>query len=151
MAQVKEDFSKFCINCIEHKPFTNEEIIAKRKSIEQEVEAMVKRPINVDNFDTVLTDKVLKKIGNQKVIELAGIVKKVIGEDVQLDIEPSEDNRSYHISSNKIKNILKFSTQKTIEDAVKDLKAAFDKKLLDNTLTNKKYFNIKMMNSTNLK
>ena len=88
---------------------------------------------------------------NQKVIELAGIVKKVIGEDVQLDIEPSEDNRSYHISSNKIKNILKFSTQKTIEDAVKDLKAAFDKKLLDNTLTNKKYFNIKMMNSINLK
>ena len=88
---------------------------------------------------------------NQKVIELAGIVKKVIGEDVQLDIEPSEDNRSYHISSNKIKNILKFSTQKTIEDAVKDLKAAFDKKLLNNTLTNKKYFNIKMMNSINLK
>ena len=27
MTQVKEDFSKFCINCIEQKPFTNEEII----------------------------------------------------------------------------------------------------------------------------
>ena len=62
MTHVKEDFSKFCINCVEHKPFTNEEIISKRNSIEQEVEKMVKRPINVDNFDTVLTDKVLKKI-----------------------------------------------------------------------------------------
>ena len=62
MAQVKEDFSKFCINCIEQKPFTNDEITSKRNSIEQEVEAMVKRPINVDNFDTVLTDRVLKKI-----------------------------------------------------------------------------------------
>jgi nucleoside-diphosphate-sugar epimerase len=110
-------------------------------------------------YDTVLKAKNKLVAGqifnagyeNQKVIELAGIVKKVIGEDVQLDIEPSEDNRSYHISSNKIKNILKFSTQKTIEDAVKDLKAAFDKKLLNNTLTNKKYFNIKMMNSINLK
>ena len=62
MAQVKEDFSKFCINCIEQKPFTNDEITSKRNSIEREVEEMVKRPINVDNFDTVLTDRVLKKI-----------------------------------------------------------------------------------------
>ena len=32
MAQVKEDFSKFCINCVEHKPFTNEEIILAQTS-----------------------------------------------------------------------------------------------------------------------
>ena len=88
---------------------------------------------------------------NQKVIELAEIVKKVIGNDVKLDIEKSNDNRSYHISSGKIKNVLGFSTQKTIEDAVRDLKDAFDKKILNDTLTNEKYFNIKRMNSINLK
>ena len=88
---------------------------------------------------------------NQKVIELAEIVKKVIGDDVKLDIKKSNDNRSYHISSSKIKDVLGFSTQKTIEDAVKDLKGAFDKKILNNTLTNEKYFNIKRMNSINLK
>ncbi len=88
---------------------------------------------------------------NQKVIELAEIVKKVIGNDVKVDIKKSDDNRSYHISSKKIKDVLKFSTKKTIEDAVKDLKNAFDENKLNNTLTNKKYFNIKMMNSINLK
>ena len=87
---------------------------------------------------------------NQKVIELAEIVKKVIGDDVKLDIEKSNDNRSYHISSGKIKDVLGFYTQKTIEDAVKDLKEAFDKKILNDTLTDEKYFNIKRMQSIKL-
>ena len=47
--------------------------------------------------------------------------------------------------------ILKFSTEKTIEDAVRDLKDAFDKKILNETLTNEKYFNIKRMNNLKLK
>ena len=88
---------------------------------------------------------------NQKVIAIAEIVKKVIGEDVVIEIEKSNDNRSYHISSKKIKNILNFSTEKTIEDAVIDLKNAFDKRLLKDTLNDKKYFNIKTMNALNLK
>ena len=62
MEEVNEDLSKFCITCLEHKPFSLEEINSKRTSIEQEVEKMVKRPINVSNFNTILTDKVLKKI-----------------------------------------------------------------------------------------
>tara|TARA_B100000941_G_C28486258_1_gene545163 strand:- start:97 stop:1077 length:981 start_codon:yes stop_codon:yes gene_type:complete len=88
---------------------------------------------------------------NQKVIDLAGIVKKVIGKDVKIEIQKSNDNRSYHISSNKIKKVLNFSTERTIEDAVKDLKNAFDQGLLKDTLTNDSYFNIKKMNSINLK
>ncbi len=88
---------------------------------------------------------------NQKVIDLAGIVKKVIGNDVKIEIQKSNDNRSYHISSNKIKKVLNFSTERTIEDAVKDLKNAFDQGLLKDTLTNDSYFNIKKMNSINLK
>ena len=88
---------------------------------------------------------------NQKVIDLANIVKKVIGSDVEIEIKESNDNRSYHISSEKIKKKLGFSTQNTIADAVEDLKNAFDKKLLENTLNDEKYFNIKKMNSINLK
>ena len=88
---------------------------------------------------------------NQKVIDLANIVKKVIGSDVEIEIKESNDNRSYHISSEKIKKKLSFLTQNTIADAVEDLKNAFDKKLLENTLNDEKYFNIKKMNSINLK
>ena len=63
----------------------------------------------------------------------------------------SDDIRSYHISSEKIKKVLKFETKLTIKDAVLDLKDAFDKKLLTNTFDNINYFNIKKMQSINLK
>ena len=59
---------------------------------------------------------------NQKVIDLANTVKKVIGEDVKTEIVKTDDNRSYHISSEKIKNILNFKTKFKISDAVSDLK-----------------------------
>ena len=62
MSKLETDFSKFCINCIEHKPFHADEINSKRSSIEVEVEKMTKRPINVGNFDTILTQSVLNKI-----------------------------------------------------------------------------------------
>ena len=88
---------------------------------------------------------------NQTVNHLALQVKKVVGEDVRIKYIESNDNRSYHISSSKIKKILGFKTKKTIEDAIKDLKDAFISKKLINTLTDEKYFNIKKMNSLNIK
>ena len=88
---------------------------------------------------------------NQTVNHLASQVKKVIGDDVEIKQLESNDNRSYHISSKKIEKELGFKTVKTIEDAIKDLKNAFDEKKLVNTLEDEKYFNIKRMNNINLK
>ena len=88
---------------------------------------------------------------NQKVIDLANVTKKIIGEDVVLETTPTNDNRSYHISSKKITEILNFKTQFTVQDAVIDLKKAFDEKLLVNSLENEMYFNIKRMQSYQLK
>ena len=88
---------------------------------------------------------------NCSVLELANMVKKTIGDDVSLKSSPTDDNRSYHISSKKIKKILGFDTVNTISDAINDLKLAFKKGLLPNSLTDKKFFNIKMMQSLNLK
>ena len=87
---------------------------------------------------------------NQTVNELAEDVKKIIGEDVKIIKTESDDNRSYHVSNEKIKEILGFETKFTIQDAVKDLKNAFDTELLPNSFVDKKYFNIKAMNSINL-
>ena len=88
---------------------------------------------------------------NKPVDEIASIVKNEIGDDIKIIKTETNDNRSYHISSEKIKNILNFSTKFTISDAVQDLKAAFKDKLLINTLNNDLYFNIKKMNNLNLK
>ena len=87
---------------------------------------------------------------NQTVNELAEDVKKIIGDDVKILKTKSDDNRSYHVSNQKIKDILGFETKFTIQDAVRDLKDAFDKNLLPNSFDDEKYFNIKTMNSIKL-
>jgi len=88
---------------------------------------------------------------NQSVNELANDVKEVIGSDVKIIYTKSEDNRSYHVSSEKIRDVLNFNTKYTVKDAVLDLKNAFEKKDLLNTFNDEFFFNIKRMQSINLK
>jgi nucleoside-diphosphate-sugar epimerase len=88
---------------------------------------------------------------NKSVNDITNSVKNIIGSDVKIVKTITDDNRSYHISSKKIKNLLGFKTQFTIEDAVRDLKEAFEKKVFEDTLNNDLYFNIKRMNKLNLK
>jgi hypothetical protein len=74
----------------------------------------------------------------------------VVGEDVKLVTSSSSDNRSYHISSEKIKQELGFEATFTIRQAVKDLCTAFEKGLLQDSLQNEMYFNIKRMQNISL-
>ena len=87
---------------------------------------------------------------NHSVLQLAETVQDVIGEDVTLKTISTVDNRSYHVSSKKIADVLGFTASRTIIDAVSDLKNAFEKNLLPNSLEDEKYFNIKRMQSINL-
>jgi nucleoside-diphosphate-sugar epimerase len=113
----------------------------------------------VDSYLAVISAKANKINGeifnvgfkNQTVKELAEDVKSIIGNDVKIDQTNSDDNRSYHVSSEKIKDILGFETKHTIKDAVLDLKNAFEKKLLTNTFNDEFFFNIKRMNNINLR
>ena len=88
---------------------------------------------------------------NLTVNQLASEVQKVIGSDVKIKKLPTNDNRSYHISSKKIQDELGFVTNFSILNAIEDLKRAFEKKLLSDCLINENYFNIKKMQSINLK
>ncbi|MAV76728.1 MAG: UDP-glucose 4-epimerase [Candidatus Marinimicrobia bacterium] len=88
---------------------------------------------------------------NQTVVSLANDVKKVMGDDIKLKRIPSNDKRSYHISSSKILNKLGFKTRFTVSDAVKDLKRVFEKKKLINPIKNINYFNILTMQKIKLK
>jgi dTDP-D-glucose 4,6-dehydratase len=58
---------------------------------------------------------------------------------------PTDDHRSYHISSERIKRMLGFEPGHTVEDAVHDLCAAYDKGWIHNSMTDKRYYNIKTM------
>ena len=88
---------------------------------------------------------------NQSVLELAQTVQKVMGPDVKLVATPTNDNRSYHISSKKIADKLGFVPSHSIAEASEDLKIALEKGLLPDSLTNPAYFNIKTMQLINLK
>ena len=69
---------------------------------------------------------------------------------IKLEKSKSDDNRSYHVSSKKIAEVLGFTASHTIKDAVSDIKHAFENGLLPNSLEDEMYFNIKRMQSINL-
>ena len=88
---------------------------------------------------------------NLSVGEIANTVKSTLESKIELKIEKTDDLRSYHISSNKIKNTLKFKPKNSVEQAIRDLKQAFEKNLLPNSLYDEKYFNIKQFEKIDLK
>ena len=87
---------------------------------------------------------------NQTVREIAETVRDVAGRDVKMKLIPTDDNRSYHISSNKIERELGFVAKHSIREATEDLMRAFDQGLLPNALTEERYFNIKRMQNLKL-
>jgi len=87
---------------------------------------------------------------NHKVSEIADMVRAVVGEDVQIITTPTDDHRSYHISSEKIKQELGFEPRCTIQDAVQELVDAFDAGKIPNSLEDSRYFNVKKMKEIDL-
>lgn len=87
---------------------------------------------------------------NQTVEELAQTVKGVMGDDVTLVTTPTNDNRSYHISSKKIADELGWTPKRTIADASRDLKEALADGRLKDSMNNEMYFNIKRMQNIKL-
>jgi nucleoside-diphosphate-sugar epimerase len=88
---------------------------------------------------------------NHTVSDIANIVKKNVGrDDIEIVVEPTNDNRSYHVSSEKVKRELGFIPRHTIDDAVKDLKKAFEDGRIKDSMNDIKYYNIKTMQAVNL-
>ncbi len=87
---------------------------------------------------------------NHKVSHIAEMVKRVMGDAVQVETTDSDDIRSYHISSEAIARDLGFRASHTVVEAVADLKKAFEANLLPNAMTDKRYFNIKTMQAIGL-
>ncbi|WP_245821426.1 NAD-dependent epimerase/dehydratase family protein [Insolitispirillum peregrinum] len=82
---------------------------------------------------------------NYSVRQLADIVRGVVGEQVAVEVKPTNDNRSYHVSSEAIERDLDFRPVHGIEQAVRDLVAAFEAGKLPNSLDDIRYYNIKVM------
>lgn len=81
---------------------------------------------------------------NHTVLEIGEIVRKKVGH-CEMEVVPTDDNRSYHVSSEKIAKHLGFVPLRNLEDAVQSLIDAFKEGKLPNSLEDKRYFNIKTM------
>lgn len=62
---------------------------------------------------------------NLTVAELASVVQRNVEGDIGVEVVPTNDNRSYHVSSAKMTRVLGFTTKHSIADAVIDLCEAF--------------------------
>jgi nucleoside-diphosphate-sugar epimerase len=87
---------------------------------------------------------------NLKVRDIAETVRRVVGDDVRIVTTPTDDHRSYHISSEKIRRELGFVPRYTVEDAVRELAAAFEAGKIPNSMTDPRYYNIKVLQAKKL-
>jgi nucleoside-diphosphate-sugar epimerase len=85
---------------------------------------------------------------NHTVLEIAQIVQRCVGQQVPIEVVPTNDPRSYHVSSEKIARELGFRPSRGVERAVQDLKRAFEAGKVTDPLNNPLYFNIKRMQET---
>jgi nucleoside-diphosphate-sugar epimerase len=88
---------------------------------------------------------------NLKVSTIAEMVKAEVGPKVDIVVTPTDDHRSYHVSSEKIRKELGFSAQRSVKDAIIDLRAAFNAGKVPNAMTDDRYYNIKRMQSLKLR
>ncbi|MBA4356409.1 MAG: UDP-glucose 4-epimerase [Desulfovibrio sp.] len=100
--------------------------------------------------------KIQKKIYNVgyqnfKVKEIAQMVRETLGGDIPVETTPTNDNRSYHVSSRKIKDELGFEPRHTIQEAVLEIKQAFEAGKLPNSMDDIRYYNVKLMQAIKLK
>lgn len=88
---------------------------------------------------------------NETVMKLAEKVKEEVGDpSVTIRVEPTDDHRSYHIDSEKIKRTLNFAPRHTIPDAIRSICDAFREGRMPNPLTDARYYNIQTMKQMNL-
>jgi nucleoside-diphosphate-sugar epimerase len=110
----------------------------------------------VEVFLTAPSDKIQNEIfnvgtQNLSLMQIAHLVRDVVSGEfpekgrVEIVTTPSDDLRSYHINSDKIKRVLRFTPSHSIEEAVHDLCRAFRDSRLPNSMDDDQYFNVRRL------
>jgi nucleoside-diphosphate-sugar epimerase len=92
-------------------------------------------------------------IGNQNLpiydiaIQVKETIEKAFPEKkpIVIQVQPSQDLRSYHINSDKIMRILKFRPKRNIQDAILDICSAFNRGEFSDALVNDWYYNVRYL------
>jgi len=90
---------------------------------------------------------------NMSIMDIANKVKNIVEEELpehkglEIVTEPTDDIRSYHINSDKIKNVLGFEPKHSIDEAIRDLCKALKEGKLANSMDDDKYYNVRKLKS----
>jgi nucleoside-diphosphate-sugar epimerase len=88
---------------------------------------------------------------NYPVEAIAQMVKKTLGDAaIQMEYVATDDNRSYHINSDRLRERLGFAPRHSVEDAILSIAAAYRQGRLTEPMSNPLYYNIKRMQELKL-
>jgi nucleoside-diphosphate-sugar epimerase len=88
---------------------------------------------------------------NMSIMDIALLVKRVVEQEfpekgeIGIVTTPSDDKRSYHINSDKIRGLLGYMPKRSIEEAVRDLCRAFKDGRFKNSMADDIYYNVRRM------
>ena len=88
---------------------------------------------------------------NLSILDIAKKVKKIVEskfddiENIEIELQESNDIRSYHINSDKISEVLGFKPPKTIEYGIGEICDAFKNGSYQDSFENINYYNVKKL------
>ena len=88
---------------------------------------------------------------NMSIMDIARLVKRVVEKEfpekgeVGISTTQTNDNRSYHINSDKIRRALGYQPKHSIEEAVRDLCKAFREGNIPGSMSDDIYYNVRRM------
>ncbi|MBI4356157.1 MAG: SDR family oxidoreductase [Candidatus Omnitrophica bacterium] len=94
---------------------------------------------------------------NYTIAELAQMVRGVVERElpetapIEITTSPSNDLRSYHVSSKKIAERLGYVPRRSVEEAIRDLCGAFRAGKLPNSLEDDRYVNVRVVKKVGLR
>jgi nucleoside-diphosphate-sugar epimerase len=93
---------------------------------------------------------------NHTVADIAEMVRSVVEKEmpelapINVKTVPTDDNRSYHITSRKIEEELGFVPTRTVQDTARELCQVFREGKLPNSLEDQRYFNVHTVKAVGL-
>ncbi|HYD03380.1 MAG TPA: NAD(P)-dependent oxidoreductase [Alphaproteobacteria bacterium] len=106
--------------------------------------------INKHAFNISYKNVTIKQIA-EEVKEVVQHRKPEEYSDITFEVLPTNDNRSYHVNTDKLKRVLGFECKYDFKEAINSLIDAYDKGLIVDGLTNPSYHNIMKMKEISLK
>lgn len=111
------------------------------------IQDMADAYVTLLNASRMTINKKVYNIGyeNMKVIEIAQMIAQKI--NAEIEVVPSNDNRSYHVCSDKFRNECNFKPKHTIEQAIDSIVSAWNSgAIMADPLNATLYHNVKRMN-----